>query len=80
MELENMNLRLYTPNKDLCDTCLTHQTKNLSDEEFNLHQQKKENARNEKQKDKENEPYIFTMDLQRFKHVIQKLAVHNFAI
>lgn len=88
---EEMNLAIYRPKKDLCDICVGHQTKNLSDEMYQLHQQLKEEARAEKQRDKDSEKgFVFTMDLQSVllspkstvsaMYYKQKLIVHNFTL
>jgi hypothetical protein len=64
-----MNLSLFSPKKDQCDICTMHSVGNLSDVDYNEHRQKKEKARQEKAKDKEeaiNDPtkLVFTMDLE----------------
>lgn len=63
-EFDKKRLSLYRPKKDLCDTCVAFETKNLIEEKYNEHIKLKEEARNEKLKDKESHNEVFTMDLQ----------------
>ncbi|CAH1987326.1 unnamed protein product [Acanthoscelides obtectus] len=61
------NLEIYTPRKDQCNTCV-----NLSQADYDSHVAKKEQARSEKEQDKQeaisseagNSKYVYTMDLQ----------------
>lgn len=81
------NLSLFRPKKDECDICVAYRTGNISQEMYNLHQEKKNEARAEKEADKENEEHVFTMDLQSVLlcpksqvsslYYKTKLAVHN---
>lgn len=82
------NLSLFSPKKDACDICAGHKTENIDEITYNTHIQKKEEARNEKQKDKESlSTRAFTMDLQAVMlapksnvsamYYKTKLAVHN---
>lgn len=85
---DEMNLSLFQPKKDACDLCEKYKTKNVSEEEYRLHIQKKESARREKENDKNSEKEVFTMDLQAVQlcpksnvsslYFKTKLAVHNF--
>lgn len=89
-----LNLALYQPKKDRCDICCGFETKNISEIEYQKHLEKKERARQEKDKDKElaqqEKVYTFCMDLQAVKicpvvnaskiYYKTKLAVHNFTI
>lgn len=87
---EEMNLSLFSPKKDQCDVCVGYETKNISEEIYQQHVLKKEEARNEKQKDKESADKVFTMDLQSVLlcpksnvsalYYKTKLIVHNFTI
>lgn len=88
---QKMNLSIYTPKKDLCDICVAYDTKNLSEEKYQEHQELKREAREEKGKDKtSSENFVFTMDLQSVllcpKSTVSamyyktKLIVHNFTI
>jgi len=68
-EFNKMNLSLFQPKKDQCDICSMHKLGNYSDLDFNIHQRKKEEARMEKVKDKEEasndcSKLLFAMDLQ----------------
>ncbi|CAG9840695.1 unnamed protein product [Diabrotica balteata] len=85
---EEMNLSLFRTKKDECDKCVAHKTGNLTDDEFNLHQTKKEEARTEKSTDKESDNKVYCMDLQSVLlspksnvsslYFKTKLIVHNF--
>ncbi|CAH2002220.1 unnamed protein product [Acanthoscelides obtectus] len=65
-EFNKRNLSIYVPKKDLCDTCVAYDAKNLPEEEYDLHQVMKKEAREEKEKDKKSSASVFTMDLQKF--------------
>lgn len=58
------NLGLFLPKKDQCDLCTRYSLGSIPLEDYNKHQQKKEEARTEKQKDKLEELNVFTVDLQ----------------
>lgn len=82
------NLSLFRPKKDDCEVCVGYRTKNLSEDYYNVHIEKKNEARLEKTNDKENENNVFTMDLQSVLlcpksnvsslYYKAKLTVHNF--
>lgn len=84
------NIALFQPKKDQCEKCSAYKVGHISEEEYNLHISKKEEARIEKDKDKANESLVFTMDLQAVlmapKSKISslyyktKLCVHNFCL
>lgn len=87
----DMNLSLFKRKKDECDLCVAKNMNNVLEEEYLMHQQKKKEAREEKQKDKEsNSNKVYTMDLQAVLlcpksnvsslYYKTKLAVHNFTI
>lgn len=89
--MQKMDISVFRPKKDQCDVCIGHQTKNVTDEVYNLHQVLKEEARTEKEKDKQTENAMtFTMDLQSVllspktnvsaMYYKTKLMVHNFTI
>nr|CAH7752722.1 unnamed protein product [Callosobruchus chinensis] len=61
---EESNLSLFSPKKDECDICVGHRTQNVSEEIYQEHIAKKDQARNEKEKDKGSLNKVFTMDLQ----------------
>lgn len=61
---EKKNLSLYAPRKDQCDICARYLVENISEADYSLHQEKKKEAREEKTKDKNEEEFVFTVDLQ----------------
>ncbi|XP_031335495.1 uncharacterized protein LOC116165313 [Photinus pyralis] len=90
---EELNLSLYVPKKDLCDVCEAYNTKNLSEDDYNAHQTLKQEARQEKEKDKSTNDVtvnVYAMDLQSVllspkstvaaMYYKTKLVVHNFTI
>lgn len=87
---EEMNLSLFSPKKDECDVCVGFRTKNIDESVYNEHVLKKEEARMEKERDKNSENRVFTMDLQSVLlspksnvsalYYRTKLIVHNFTI
>ena len=62
--METENIALFQPKKDLCEKCLSHKLGYMSDLDYNEHMQRKNEARIEKQKDKEQEEFIFIVDVQ----------------
>ncbi|KAJ4432117.1 hypothetical protein ANN_20732 [Periplaneta americana] len=50
--IKEHNIALFKPNKDECDLCLSYKLHNVSDDDYNAHQLKKERARQEKSVDK----------------------------
>ena len=93
-EFCKMNLGLFQPKKDQCDICCSFKTGNVTKQEYDEHQQKKEEARNHHSDDKrdaeEGKHEMFTMDVQAVQLVPhlkasalyfkQKLAIHNFTV
>lgn len=87
---DDLNLGLFSPRKDQCDTCCGFKTGNISDLEYQLHAIDKNLARDEKVRDTESEKNVFTMDMQcvllcpllkaSAVYFKMKLAVHNFTI
>lgn len=91
---DEMNIALFHPRKDQCDTCFKWKNKNLTEEEYNKHIQNKTLARAEKESDKQNallgQCHVITMDVQAVKLAPQiaasalyyktKLCCHNFTI
>ena len=65
-ELDMQNLGLYSPKKDQCEACALFKVGNKSQEDYLEYQRKKEEAREEKEKDKAEESVVLTVDLQRF--------------
>lgn len=92
----NMNIGLFQPRKDQCDTCCAYEAGNLQEEEWTLHRQRKESAQKEKENDKKTaldgkeKIKVITMDLQRVLlspslqasalYYKTKLTVHNFTV
>ncbi|CAG4937422.1 unnamed protein product [Parnassius apollo] len=58
------NLGLYFPRKDQCEKFSLFKVGNLAAEEYSEHQQKKEEARIENDKDKNEGKIVFTVDMQ----------------
>lgn len=87
---EDMNLSLFKPKKDECDTCVGYRNKNISEENYALHQIKKQESREAKQLDKGSNNRVFCMDMQAVLlspksntsalYFKMKLMVHNFTI
>ncbi|KAJ4427836.1 hypothetical protein ANN_25615 [Periplaneta americana] len=50
--IKEHNIALFKPKKDECDLCLSYKLHNVSDDDYNAHQLKKERARREKSVDK----------------------------
>lgn len=84
------NFGLYQPKKDQCSTCFSHKLGQHEDEQkYDLHIKMKEEARKEKELDKDGE-FVFTMDLQAVLlaprsnvsslYYRTKLCVHNFCL
>lgn len=92
-EFHRLNIGLYQPKKDQCNTCCAFKAGNLSDEEWQHHLLQKEEARSEKATDKSSEnekTMVLCMDLQALLlcpklsasalYYKTKLAVHNFTV
>ncbi|KAK5642954.1 hypothetical protein RI129_009121 [Pyrocoelia pectoralis] len=58
------NLGLFMPRKDQCETCIAFKTGNIGDDEYHLHRIKKQEAQVEKEKDKNSNNMVFTVDVQ----------------
>ena len=89
------NMSLFKPKKDQCDLCCSFETGNATEAEYNEHIKMKEEARVEKNKDKElamtdDEVKVITVDLQAVllapfvqasaMYYKTKLACHNYTI
>jgi len=84
------NLSLFTPKKDQCDLCCSHEAGNADEGEYETHLLRKELARLEKQRDKTQKDQVYTMDLQAVLlaprlqasalYYKTKMCVHNFTI
>ena len=94
-EFDNMNLSLFQPKKDKCDTCVMFETGNLTEDQWKEHRQKKDSARDAKSHDKDRltndgRLKVLSMDLQAVLlspclqasalYYKTKLCVHNFTI
>nr|CAI5838723.1 unnamed protein product [Callosobruchus analis] len=92
--MDDMNIGLFKPRKDQCDSCIAYKAKQLGEYDYQNHIRAKDDARNEKSADKkraeEDLIYCFTMDVQavmlcpKFEvstgYYKTKLQVHNFTI
>ncbi|XP_030754481.1 uncharacterized protein LOC115881209 isoform X2 [Sitophilus oryzae] len=92
-EFKNLNLSLYRPKKDQCDTCTGYSVGTIKEEQYSLHINRKKMARAEKESQKNqatNDPsrLLFSMDVQSVltapklqvsaSYYKMKLTVHNF--
>ena len=88
-----MNLAFLQPRKVQCDVCCSYETNNISEQEYRAHLIKMDQARVEKQKDKENkvqQTVVITMDVQAVLlapkilasavYYKTKLCSHNFTV
>lgn len=85
-----MNSLIYKPRKDKCDLCTGHELGTISDSVYNEHNEKKNEAGQEVEYDKEYGKLVFTMDVEAVlicprprassMYYKTKLAVHNFTI
>ncbi|KAJ8969284.1 hypothetical protein NQ314_001822 [Rhamnusium bicolor] len=55
---------IFSPTKDECDLCVGYRTKNRQETEHDIHNLKKEETRQEKQKEKGSQNRVFTLNLQ----------------
>ncbi|CAG5054524.1 unnamed protein product [Parnassius apollo] len=88
--LEIENISLFKPKKDECEKCLSHKLGNISDAELKEHIDRKNEARIEKENDKNSEELVFTMDTQAVLlapksnvsslYYKTKLCTHNFCL
>ncbi|BES90489.1 Hypothetical protein NTJ_03297 [Nesidiocoris tenuis] len=93
-EMVKQRLSIFQPRKDQCDTCTSYSYKNISEEHYKAHLEKKQQAREEKNIDKQKaidgECHTICSDLMAVKMIptLQnstayyklKLAVHNYTI
>lgn len=85
--MESRKISLFRPKKDECETCTKYRSGSVEEDDYQLHIIKKEEARKEKQADKETNKFVFTVDLQAVLMAPQsnvstlyyktKLQVHN---
>lgn len=91
--LDTQNIAIHMPRKDQCDVCCGYKTKHISQQEYENHIRKKDEARaakNEAKQSASKSKVVITMDLQSVllspktlasKHYYkQKLQIHNFTI
>lgn len=91
--LNQENISIYHPRKDQCDICFEFSAGNISQEEYEIHKTKKDEAREAKQlaiKQCSEDTLVFTMDVQSIllcpklliskQYYKQKLQMHNFTI
>nr|CAI5843645.1 unnamed protein product [Callosobruchus analis] len=83
------NLSIYIPKKDMCDICVAYDTRNIGQEEYDLNQEMKKEAREEKSRDKESASAaaVFTMAVLLSPRSTvskmcykMKLVAHNFTL
>lgn len=89
-----LNISIYQPKKDECDTCVKYKVGNLEEEQYEIHCANKMKAREEKKRDKDNgidgKCIALTVDLQAVKiapclnasalYYKTKLCVHNYTV
>ncbi|CAL8079781.1 unnamed protein product [Orchesella dallaii] len=89
-----MNISLYHPKKDKCDTCCSYESGNMTQADYEEHVARKTEARDEKandtQKAMDGDAHVIVMDVQAVKvapflnasalYYKTKLAVHNFTL
>lgn len=59
-----MNISIYKPRKDKCDLCTGHELGTISDSVYNEHNEKKQEAIQAKEYDKERGKLVFIMDME----------------
>ena len=93
--LEEESIAIWQPRKDRCDRCLAYAQGNIGEEEYQSHTQKKQKAREEKTRDKEDalsdkDVLVVTVDVQAVQTVPKtqasclyfrtKLSIHNYTV
>nr|CAI5867062.1 unnamed protein product [Callosobruchus analis] len=65
-EFNKENISIYIPKKDMCDICVAYGTRNIGQEEYDLHQEMKKEARRGENRNRESASAaaVFTMDLE----------------
>ena len=93
-ECEDMKISIFSTRKDLCDVCVSYanQDSSVTEEDYNLHIKRKNEAQAEKTRDIKNmeKLFVFTMDVQAVLvcpiirasagYYKSKLTVHNFTL
>lgn len=92
--LKKRNYSIFKPRNDMCDTCISYESKNISQEQYESHRKQIDSMREEKLNDiesaKANLCLLLCIDMQAVKLIPQskanasyykmKLQVHNFTI
>ena len=91
--LESQKISIHKPRKDQCDSCIAFKEGNLKEEDYNMHVQKKNDARKAKEdaiSSASDSVLVATMDVQSVllcpklivskQYYSQKLQIHNFTI
>ncbi|XP_036340385.1 uncharacterized protein LOC118749699 [Rhagoletis pomonella] len=92
--LKKQNCCIFKPKNDMCDTCTSYESKNLTQDQYDIHRKDIQDMRNEKLYDIENAKsglhLLLCIDMQAVKLIPQtnanatyykmKLQVHNFTI
>lgn len=92
--VSKLNLSFQQPKKDRCDECIMYEVGNITQQQYDSHINKKNKAREEKERDKQQAidgtAIVLTMDLQAVKvcpslnasavYYKTKLCCHNFSI
>ncbi|CAG9814682.1 unnamed protein product [Phaedon cochleariae] len=52
-EMKKLNIGIHRPKKDQCDLCIGHKTRNISNEIYDNHIRRKDQARRQNQEDKD---------------------------
>nr|CAH7731800.1 unnamed protein product [Callosobruchus chinensis] len=92
--VKKMNIGIFKPRKDLCDTCFEYESGNLDPAEWDKHRKSKDSAQKEKSNDKEKADngllHVVTVDLQAVKtcpylpasslYFKTKLVCHNYTV
>lgn len=95
-ELDRQNIALFRPKKDQCDLCMAYHHDHIEEADYQAHQRKKTEAREQKAKDKEmavsnpGQVLALTLDMQAVKlapflrctsiYFKKKLCVHNYTL
>ncbi|XP_075154227.1 uncharacterized protein LOC142238677 [Haematobia irritans] len=92
--IKEQNISLFKPRNDMCDTCVSYEARNITEDQYISHRSEVDAMREEKANDVENAKsgifLLLCMDMQAVKLIPQtnasasyykmKLQVHNFTI
>lgn len=88
--LADRNVSIWQPREDKYDVCVCHEFGNVNEEIWNEHIAKKKEAREEKERDKKSEQFVYCMDVEAMllclrtkastMYYKRKLALHNFTV